>query len=104
MQLAQAEVGNANRAGVAELTRALHSRPGSRCSPLRPVNQIQIDIIRSEPLQAALSLGGWILARRIELGGDEHLVTPNATLAQRPPDAFLVAIDLGGVNVSVAEL
>src|SRR5260370_6989760 len=83
---------------------ALHCRLRSRRSTLRPVNQIQIDVVCAKPLQAALELGGRIRARGIELGGDEHLVTPNPTLARRPPDTFLVAIDLGGVNVPVAEL
>ncbi len=58
----------------------------------------------SEPLQAVLNLGRRIFARRIELGGDEHLVAWHAAFAERLPDAFLVAIDLGGVNVAVAEL
>ena len=58
----------------------------------------------AKPLQAALSLGGRILARRIELGGDEHLVARNATFTQCASNAFLVAIDLGCINMSVAEL
>ena len=64
----------ANRPGVAELTRTLHARPCPGRATLRPVNQIQIDIVCSEPLQATLGLGGRILARRIELGRDKHLV------------------------------
>src|SRR3984893_4256641 len=81
VQLANAEVGNANGACIPELTRALHARPRSGRTTLRPVNQVQIDIVRSEPLQAALSLG------------DEDLLAWHAALAERLPDAFLLTID-----------
>src|SRR2546428_7494877 len=40
----------ANRPGVAELTRTLHARPCSHCTALRPVKQVQIDVVRSKSL------------------------------------------------------
>ena len=54
--------------------------------------------------QALLGLGDRVLAARVELGGDEHLVARHAAVPQRLADARLVAVGLGGVDVPVPEL
>src|SRR5207244_10827599 len=97
-------VGDADRAGMAELTGPLHPGPGPGRTTLRPVNQVQVDVVEAEAFEAALELRSRIGAGRIQLCGDEHLVTRDAALPERYADAFLVAIHLSSVNVSVAEL
>ena len=57
-----------------------------------------------EPLEAALNLRDWVSLCGIELGGYEHLIAGDAAFAQSLPDALLVAVGLGGVDVPVAEL
>jgi hypothetical protein len=68
------------------------------------VDDVEVDVVDAEALEAALDLGLWVLTVGIELGGDEDLVAGHAAVAQRPPDARLVAVGLGGVDVPVAEL
>ena len=58
----------------------------------------------AEPLDAPRGLGGGVLAARIELGRQEHLLARDAAVAQRAPDAGLVAVRLGRVDVPVAGL
>src|SRR5690242_7391444 len=62
IQFAQAEIGDTNRAGIAQLTCPLHSRPRSGWAAKGPVHQVEIDILRAEPLQAVLRLDRWIRA------------------------------------------
>ena len=51
-----------------------------------------------------LGLGDRIAARGTELRRYEHLVARDPALAQSLPDAFLVAVCLGRVDVSIPEL
>jgi hypothetical protein len=104
-QVGGAEVGHADRACIAQLAGPLHPRPGPGGAFGRPVHQVQVDLVDAEPAQALLGLGDRIaVPARIELGGDEYLVAGHAAVPQRPPDAFLVAVCLGGVDMPVAEL
>jgi hypothetical protein len=68
------------------------------------VDDVQVDVVDPEPLQAALDLGDRVLPPRKELGRDEHVLARNAALAQRLSDALLVAVSLRGINVPAAEL
>src|SRR5215831_1048018 len=40
----------------------------------------------------------------MELGGDEHLIPRHTAFAQPPANALLVAVELRGINVTVANL
>ena len=68
------------------------------------MHDVQVDFVDAEPPEALLSLGGRVLARGIELGGDEHLLARQAALAQRLARALLVPVGLGGVDVPVPKL
>ena len=104
VDLGDAEVGDADRAGVAALPGLLHARPGPRRPTLRPVDDVQVDVVDAEPPEAVLGLARRIGVAREELGRDEHLLPGDAALAQRPADALLVAVGLRRVDVAVAEL
>src|SRR5205085_11772354 len=99
IELFDAEVRNADRLRVAELARPLHPRPGPGGPALGPVDDVQIDLIDTQPVQAALGLRGRIGSTPgIELGRDEELLARDAALAQRLPDARLVAVGLRRVD------
>jgi hypothetical protein len=68
------------------------------------VDDVQVDVVDTEPLQAALGLRDRVVPRGRELGGDEHLLAWDTALAQPLPHAFLVAVRLRRVDVSVPEL
>jgi hypothetical protein len=68
------------------------------------VDDVEVDLIQTEPLEALLRLEHGVLAPREELRRDEDLLPRDAAVAQRPSDARLVAIGLRGVDVAVAEL
>ena len=104
VQFAHVEVGDADGPGVAQLAGAFHAWPGPGGTTLGPVDDVQVDVVDTEPLEALLGFGRRIPVGRIELGRDEHLVARHATLAQPPSDALLVAVGLGGVDVPVPEL
>src|SRR5215471_7855182 len=40
----------------------------------------------------------------MELGGDEHLIPRHTAFAQPPANALLVAVELRGINVAIANL
>ena len=56
-----------------------------------------------EPLEAALDLCDRVSPSGIELGRDEDLIARDTAFAQPLPDALLVAVGLGGVDVPIAE-
>ena len=73
----------------------------------RPVDEVQVDVVQTELLQTRLDgLAGILGLVGVvpQLGGDEKPVTGDAGAGDGPPDAFLVAIDGGGVDVAVARL
>src|SRR5204863_2589059 len=45
LQFADVEVGDADRAGVAQLARPFHARPGPGGTALRPVDDVQVDVV-----------------------------------------------------------
>jgi hypothetical protein len=102
-KFANAEVGDADRAGVAELASALHARPGPGRTGLGPVDDVQVDLVDAEPSQALLGFGGGVIACGTKLGRDEHLVARHAAVAQRASNALLVAVSLGGVDVAISD-
>jgi hypothetical protein len=70
------------------------------------MDQQQIDLVEAEPLQALLMRAADIrpaqIARR-DLGGEEDLAARQAAVANRPADLGLVAINLGGIKVTVTK-
>src|SRR5262249_30292258 len=97
VELGDAEVRAADRARVAALARPLHPVPRPRRPALGPVDDVEVDVVDAEPLEAALRLGLRVLAGGVELRRDEDLLARDAAVAQRAPDAALVAVRLGGV-------
>ena len=72
-----------------------------------PVDQVEVDVIQAEPLQAGLAG----VLRRLEalvvggqLGGDEQLVARDARRGDRAADRGLVAVGRRGVDQPVARL
>src|SRR5262245_35760809 len=82
----------------------LHAWPGPGRTALRPVDDVQVDVVDVQLLQAALDRCDGILPPGMELGRDEHLFARNAALEQPLADALLVAVGLCRVDVSVSEL
>jgi hypothetical protein len=68
------------------------------------VHHVQVDVVDAELFEAAFSLRNRVLAAGPELCGDEYLLARDAALAQALPDAVLVAVGLGRVDVPVSEL
>ena len=69
------------------------------------MDDVEVDVVDAEPLEAPFRLGRRIGATAgIELRRHEELVTRDAALAQPLPDAFFVAVRLRRVDVPVAEL
>ena len=68
------------------------------------MDDVQIDVVDPEPLQAPLDFRNRVLPCGRELGGEEHLLARDTALAQPLPHAFLVAVRLRRVDVPVPEL
>src|SRR6185437_1151230 len=71
---------------------------------LRPVDEIEVDVVEPEPPQAALQLGRRVGRSRVELRGDEHVLPAEPAPAERFADTGLVAVPLRRVDVAVAQL
>ena len=104
IDLLGAEVGDPDRARVAAIVRLLHPGPGPGRPVLRPVHEVEVDLVHAEAAQAPLDLGRRVVATGEELRGDEHVLTRDSALTQRLADAGLVAVGLGRVDVAVAGL
>src|SRR4051794_20743248 len=104
VQLVDAEVRDADRAGVPLVARRLHSRPRPRRTALRPVDDVEVDVLEAEAFETLLCLGRRILVLRIELRRHVDLVAREAARPQRSAHALLVAVGLGGVDVAIAGL
>src|SRR2546430_3243514 len=102
--LGDAVVGDADRPRVAELTCSLHSGPRPARAALGPVDDVEVEVVDAELLEAARGLLDRVSVPGVELGRDEHLVARDLGLAEALPDAFLVAVGLSGVDMSIAEL
>src|SRR5947199_7113332 len=50
------EVGHPDRARIAELARSLHARPRPRRASLGPVDDVQVDVLEAEPVEAPFRL------------------------------------------------
>src|SRR5277367_6395017 len=104
LKLSSVEVGDADRAGVTTRSCIFHSWPGPGGSVFRPVHEVKIDVLESEPLKASFEFVGWIVSLWIELGSDPELVARHSGLSYRPSDTFLVTVGLCGIEVPIAEL
>ena len=97
LQVRGVEVGHANRAGGTELHRAwIRPSPGLDVlipARLGPMDQIQVDVLESEPLEAFLQgLDGSCVAMGIvvALGRDEDLIARQPGGAERLADSMLI--------------
>ena len=68
------------------------------------MDDVEVDVLDAQPLQAALRLHLGVLRAGMELRRDEDLLARDAAVAQGPADALLVAVGLRRVDVAVAEL
>src|SRR5450631_2273293 len=104
LQFAHVEVGDTDRTGIAELAGPLHTRPGPGRTASGPVDEVQVQVVEAEALEALFRLGGGILSGGMELRGDVDIVTGYAAVEERPADALLVAAGLGRVDMPVPEI
>jgi hypothetical protein len=68
------------------------------------VDEVQVDVIESEALEAPLCLHNRIGTGRVELGGNEHLLARSTAAAEPLPHAPLVAVGLGCIDMTIPEL
>ncbi len=68
------------------------------------MDDVEVDGVDAEALQAPLDLRLRVPAARVELGRDEDVLARKAALAQGTAHAAFVAVDLGRVDVAVAGL
>ena len=78
-----AEVGHADRPSVTEPLSTFHSGPGPGRTSLGPVDDVEVELVDPEPLQAALRFGDRVGQARVELRGDEHVLPRHTALSQR---------------------
>src|SRR3954452_17756336 len=105
VDLRDAEVRDADRLCAPGGVRALHALPRPRGAALGPVDDVQVDLLDAQALEAALRLLLGVPGRaRIELRRDEDLVARHAAVANGAADARLVPVGLRRVDVAVAEL
>ena len=76
VQLRDAEVGDADGARRAELVRPLHARPCPRRAAAWPVDDVKVEVVDAEPLEAPFRLSGGVLAAWIEPVSYTHLTLP----------------------------
>ena len=107
VQVRHQKVGDTDGAGTAGLLNLLQCLPALDELVVgrgRPVDQIEVDLVEAELLEALLErvegrLGA--LAVVPELGGDEQLGAVDARGGQRLAHALFVAVNGGGVDVAV---
>src|SRR4051812_28955758 len=99
------EVAHADRAGALVRVQLLERAPGFEPQPRHgPVNQIQINVLETEALQAALESaqrGVIPLVLIPELGGDEYFGARDAGVTNRLTHLVLVAVHARGVHVAI---
>jgi hypothetical protein len=109
LQVRLMEVGDADRARQTEFPRLDQPLPGRQVAVeprLRPVDQVQVDLVQAEPFQAPLQrLDRPLVALRVvvDLGRDEELVAVEPGAPHSLTDTLLVAVALCGVDVAVAD-
>src|SRR6478752_5122434 len=102
------EVAHADGPGVAVLLPLHQAAPAVDILALlarRPVDQVQIDVVQPEPLEADLQRILGRLKTQIrgrELGSDEQFLTGDARRGDRPAHRFLIAVGGRGVDQPVA--
>ena len=77
------------------------------CDGVRPVDQVEVDVVDPQGLQALLETGtGQVVAVVLvmELGGEEDLASRDAALGDALPHALLVEVRCGGIDVSIPRL
>src|SRR3954454_15324980 len=73
VELLDAEVRHADRAREPAFLRLLHPGPRPGRAALRPVDDVEVDVVEAEPLEASLRLRDRIVAARVELRRHEDL-------------------------------
>ena len=110
LQVGGLEVGGADGAqlaGFQELHQALEGFDKAVLVGVGPVHQQQVDVVHAEPGEAGLAgLTGAVHAvpLAVELGGDEDFFTGQAGAAQAFAHAAFVAVVLGGIQMTVAQV
>ena len=112
VQVGDLEVRDADAACPAVLGEFLEHIPGGDevavvKSGQRPVDQKQVDVIRTQRAQCVVECAARVIGPVIavvELAGDEHLAAVQPGIADPLTDLLLVAVHLGGVDVAVADL
>src|SRR5215471_8148506 len=106
-QMGSNEVAHTDRPRPLLFVKAFEGAPG--VEPLaanRPVDEIKVDVIEAEARKAAVeSAQGLVVALVFvpQLGGDEDFLPCDAARSDPVADVGLVAINSGGVDMSIAE-
>jgi hypothetical protein len=80
--------------------------PIDRVLRLRPVHEVEVDVVHPQPVQAGVDAGERRFITLVavpKLGRDEDLGAVDSGCGERTADAFLVSVDHGGVDVPVAK-
>ena len=108
-QMFLGEVGDSDRTGMSFSAGLDHAAEGVHILTHRrgrPVNQVEVDVIQAQSLQAGAT-GSLRLDETVvfggQLGGDEQLRAGNPGGRDRAADAGFVAVDRGGVNEPAAD-
>src|SRR5207302_7508618 len=104
LELVDLEVAYPDRSREAALVRSLHARPRPRRAALGPVDQVEVDLLHAEALEAPLRLRRRVLRAGVELRREEDVFARDAAVLQRASDARLVPVCLRGVDVAIAGL
>ena len=104
VEVRNAEVGDADGAGIPLLLCSLHPVPRPGRAALRPVDDVEVHGVDAEALEAALHLRLRVAVAGVELRGDEHLLARQADLTKGASDAALVPVCLGGVDLAISRL
>lgn len=70
----------------------------------RPVDEIEVDVIEAQPLEAPRELARRVRSKRHPFCRDEHLVPREGAVSERNADAALVPVGRRGVDVAIPGL
>ena len=108
LEILDAEVGDADRADAALVLDPFEGAPGVEEAVLgrhRPVDQVEVDMVEAEPLQALVEGGQGRVVPLLgvpELGGDEDLLARQPGGGESRAYSGLVAVGGGGVDMAIA--